>query len=192
MLPTRANRTTPTLPRRAAAIALAATVLVLGACGSDDDATDSSADVTAAMTDPATTATPSELAITDVWARQSPMGTTAGAIYLDITSPIDDQLLAASVSTEIAGDVQIHETVQAGEPSMGSEPDMGGDGGAMTMQEVDAIDLPAGTTVSLEPGGYHVMLLDLVAPLTIGQEIEVTLTFAEAGEVRVTAEVRAG
>jgi len=67
----------------------------------------------------------------------------------------------------------------------------GGEGGEMmTMKEVEEIAVPAGETVVLEPGGYHVMLIDLVDPLVVGDKIEITLVFAEAGEVVVEAEVR--
>ncbi len=45
--------------------------------------------------------------------------------------------------------------------------------------------------MALKPGGYHVMLIELVAPLEVGQTIPVTLTFAEAGTIEVTATVRA-
>ncbi len=135
-----------------------------------------------------------------------------GAIYLNITSPEDDQLVAASVPTEVAGDTQIHETVMAEEGDMSSttmaEGDMSsttmaegdasstatdeGDMDTMTMREVDSIELPAGEMVELKPGGYHVMLLDLVKPLEVGDEIELTLTFEKAGDRTVTAEVREG
>jgi copper(I)-binding protein len=60
---------------------------------------------------------------------------------------------------------------------------------AMKMQEVKEIALPAGEQVSLAPGGYHVMLMKLVAPLKVGTEITVTLTFKNAGEVQVTVPV---
>jgi copper(I)-binding protein len=74
--------------------------------------------------------------------------------------------------------VEIHETVESG--------------GAMAMQPVERIDIPAGGTVKLEPGGYHVMLIDLTGDLVVGEEIEITLEFEGAGEVKVTAEVREG
>ena len=61
--------------------------------------------------------------------------------------------------------------------------------GEMVMQEVESIAIPAGEAVELKPGGYHVMLIDLVAPLEIGQEFDVVLTFANAGEVTVTVVV---
>lgn len=193
---------------RVAAAGLVAGALLLAGCGSDDT---SSSDTTApATTAPATTTTvAAELQITDAWARQSPMGTTAGAVYLTITSPIDDALVGASVPTSVAGTTEVHETVAAGEPGMttttggdmaattaatsdATTTTMGGGSDSMTMRPVDSIALPAGEAVALEPGGFHIMLLDLVAPLEVGQRIEVTLTFAEAGEQTVTADVRAG
>ncbi len=62
--------------------------------------------------------------------------------------------------------------------------------GAMMMQEMaNGLPLVGGETVSLEPGSYHVMLLDLAAPLENGQQFEVTLDFAEADDVTIDVEV---
>ena len=58
------------------------------------------------------------------------------------------------------------------------------------MQPVDEIPVLAGETVALEPGGYHIMLLDLAEPLEVGTSITLTLTFELFGPVDVTAEVR--
>ena len=180
---------------RAGAAAVAVGALLLAGCGSDSDgaAKDTSEKTT-------TTAAAEEIQISDVWARKSPMATTAGAAYMKITSPVDDALVGASVSSDIAGTVEIHETVMADEGDMGDDmstettmaDDMGDDmgDGAMTMQPVDSIELPAGEEVALEPGGYHIMLLDLVAPLEVGDTFDIVLTFENAGEVTVTAEVR--
>lgn len=190
---------------RTAAAGLLVAALALAGCGSDSEG-DAASDATTTTEASSTTEAAAELLLEDVWARQSPMGTTAGAIYLTITSPEDDQLVAASVPTEVAGDTQIHETVMAedemssttmAEGDMSSttmaEGDMAeGDMETMTMREVDSIELPAGEMVELKPGGYHVMLLDLVAPLEVGDEIELTLTFEKAGDRTVTAEVREG
>ena len=144
------------------------------------------------------------------WARTSPMMASAGAVYMDLTSDQADRLIGASVDPSIAGATEVHETVEVGadmgdgdmaEGEMGdgmSEDgeDMAGDMsgtegmGAMTMQEVEAIDLEAGDTVSLEPGGYHIMLLDLVEPLEVGDTFDVTLDFETADDLVVTVEVR--
>ena len=72
------------------------------------------------------------------------------------------------------------------------EGDMEGDGMemAMTMQEVTGIDIPAGGTVSLEPGGLHVMLLDMPQPLEAGQSFDLTLTTDAGDTLTVPVEVR--
>jgi len=64
------------------------------------------------------------------------------------------------------------------------------DMGAMVMQQIMALDLPAGETVNLEPGGYHVMLIDLAEPLAEGDTFNVTLDFAEADDLTVEVVVR--
>ncbi len=56
---------------------------------------------------------------------------------------------------------------------------------------VDGIDIAAGATVSLQPGGYHLMLTGLKSPLTAGMHFPLTLTFAKAGRVTVDAVVEA-
>jgi copper(I)-binding protein len=74
--------------------------------------------------------------------------------------------------------------------SSGDAGDHEEDTGAMTMQEVaDGIELPEDQTVSFDPGGNHVMLLELAAPLEEGDEIEVTLSFTTTDDVTFTAEV---
>lgn len=61
----------------------------------------------------------------------------------------------------------------------------------MTMREmVDGLGLPAGSTVSLRPGGHHLMLMDLAAPLLEGARFDLVLILEQAGEVPVTVEVR--
>jgi copper(I)-binding protein len=71
---------------------------------------------------------------------------------------------------------------------------MDGDGssGMMSMRQVTEIPVPADGSVALEPGGYHVMLLDLKQDLTAGQTVPVTLTFSSGATTTVDAEVRAG
>jgi copper(I)-binding protein len=115
--------------------------------------------------------------IENQWSRTSPMVTSAGAAYMDITATETDRLIGASVDSSLAAAVEVHET------SMNDE-------GAMMMQQVVGIDLPAGETVKLEPGGYHIMLLELVEPLETGQTYTLTLQFAESGDQEIEVEVR--
>ena len=72
---------------------------------------------------------------------------------------------------------------------MDMDDDMDG-GGAMTMQQVESIPLPAGETVRLEPGGYHIMLLELVEPLEEGQTFDLTLEFESSATQTVTVTVQ--
>ncbi|MEE8497906.1 MAG: copper chaperone PCu(A)C [Acidimicrobiia bacterium] len=110
------------------------------------------------------------------WARTSPAAVTNGAAYLQLTAAEDDALIGVSVDSSIAGMAQIHEVVMDTD-------------GAMQMQQVASIPLPAGETVSLEPGGFHVMIMNLAAPFESGQKFDVTLQFEVMGEVVVEVEV---
>jgi len=185
------------MPRlRPLAIALLTIALVLAACGRGEG----------------------ELEVLDARSRMSPMLTGVGAVYLEIRNgtEVDERLLGASVDLSVAARVELHETfdVDAEHDGMGdhagdTDPmedhdamedggEMGHDAMAPTpegfammgMREIEALDLPAGQTVSLVPGGYHLMLLELADDLVPGQTFELTLAFATAGEVTVDVEVR--
>ena len=117
--------------------------------------------------------------VSGAWVRP-PMGAGRPAAgYLTIAGIPDraDALVAAS--TTAAPMVEIHETTADGS-------------GMAAMHPVDRIEIPAGATVVLEPGGYHLMLIDPNAELVPGERVEITLTFEIAGEVTVRAEIRQG
>ena len=127
--------------------------------------------------------------ITKVWARTSPMETSLGAVYMSISSKDGDELTDVSVDPSIAAMAQIHEMVMATtDTSMSMTSDAPTD--EMVMQEVDSVVIDAGGSVDLMPGGYHIMLMEIAAPLELGAKFEVTLTFATAGKITVVAEVR--
>ena len=87
---------------------------------------------------------------------------------------VDDRLVA--VASPAAARVEIHE--------------MKMDGDVMRMREVEGgLIIPAGEIVSLVPGGYHIMFMDLVGPMVSGEMAEVTLTFERAGEVTRTVPI---
>ncbi len=115
--------------------------------------------------------------VESAWARMSPMSAENGALYMDLTAATDDALVGAAVSKDVAMMTQVHETTMNADGTMG-------------MQEVDSVPLPAGTRVSLAPGGYHVMLMGLKQPLKLGELVSVTLTFESGEDVVVDAEVR--
>lgn len=110
------------------------------------------------------------------WMRPTPVGTATSAVYLTLRSPVDDRLVGVTVSDAVAADAMVHQTVTAD--------------GQMSMGAVDALELPAGADVALAPGGHHVMLTDLAAPLERGDEFAITLTFAAADAVGTTVSVR--
>ena len=190
-------------------LAVVALVIGLAACGSDcdDEATtgDTSATTEAAAAEGDGVVSDEDgLTIANPWARTSPMDTTYGAVYMELTSADGDALVGASVSADVAGTVEIHETVPADGATGTTMAEGGMSGeegsdttettvagmGAMTMQPIESLELPAGETVVLEPGGYHIMLIELVGPLESGEEIEVTLTFESGGERTITVPVQ--
>lgn len=153
--------------------------VVLAACGSDDSGSGSS----------------SSVEVTDVWTRATTPTQDTGAVYMTINSADGDTLTKAAVPTSIAGKTEIHETTTDGEAtaaedSMESGTMEGGSGAMMGMKQIDQLDIPAGETVTLEPGGFHIMLLELKGQIKDGDTIPVTLTFEKAGEVQAEAVAR--
>lgn len=121
------------------------------------------------------------IAVDDAWVRPAPVPGGNGAAYMVIRngSGEDDRLLG--VEADVAETVELHE-------SMMTESD---EGGEMAMMEpVEAIAVPAGGRATLEPGGYHVMLIGVDEGLEPGQMVTLRLTFEQAGVVEVEAEVR--
>ena len=159
---------------------------------------------------------PDAIEIDGAWARTSPAAVTMGAAYMHITARAGDEVVAVAVDESVATTAEIHtmmsadmaaqhdEMMASGEHEMGMDGgmdmdhnmDMDGDmngqmgGGAMVMRQIMSLPLPAGETVELAPGGYHVMLIGLVDPLEVGDTIDVTLTMASGAVRTVTAEVR--
>lgn len=103
-----------------------------------------------------------------------PAGVNAAA-YMTLINDGDstDQLISAS--TDIAGAVELHETTT--------------EDGSMSMQQVTGVEIPADGQAVLEPGGLHVMLIGVTEDLTEGDTVDLTLTFEDAGERTVSAEV---
>jgi periplasmic copper chaperone A len=128
---------------------------------------------TLAATMSAALAQTGQIEITNAWARATPGGATTGAAYLTIVSPVADRLVGAS--SPVAKSTQLHSMTMQGT--------------IMRMRQVDGIDLPAGKPVTLKPGGLHLMLVGLNAPLKAGQNFPLTLTFKNAGSKEVTVAV---
>ena len=106
-------------------------------------------------------------------------GARTGAVFLTLHSPQTgiDKLLGAS--TDKAPTVEIHE-------SYVDEAD-----GTMQMRKVESVEILPNQQVELKPGGFHIMLIDLPAPLVEGETFDVTLNFQNAGSVVVPVTVTA-
>lgn len=119
-----------------------------------------------------------EFSISNVWMRETMPGQVVGGVYMDIVSAGDARLLSAT--SAVAGKVEIHNMTM--------------EKGVMKMFPVEGIDLPAGKTVKLAPGGYHIMLFDLKQGFKKGDSAQITLTIEDARKakrlVTVTAEAR--
>jgi periplasmic copper chaperone A len=187
---------TRTLVVPVAALALS---LSIAACGSDDDASSETTTATQATTEtttpmegttamegttgmdaamPGGEATVGDITVSGVWMREPAEGQTRTAAYGTITNngDTDVTLVAASVPFDVT--VEIHETIT-------------GDDGTMQMQEVpEGFVVPAGGSFALEPGGPHIMLID-IDPADIVGTIDVTMIFDDGTEVTVGAPVKA-
>ena len=118
------------------------------------------------------------ISVSDAWARATMPGQKVSAAYMQIQSDADARLIGAS--SPVVPRVEVHE--------------MKMDGDVMRMREVKAIDLPKGKTVMLQPGGLHVMLMNLPKPIAAGDIIPLVLVVESGGKqqtVEVKAEARA-
>jgi len=114
------------------------------------------------------------VAVSDAWARATAPG-QGGAVYatIDNNGRTGDRLL--SVTTDRASMAMIHEG--------------GMDNGVARMRMIDSLDIPARTGAKLAPGGNHIMLEGLKAPLVAGDTFQVTMNFERSGEVAVPVSV---
>ncbi len=117
-----------------------------------------------------------DLVIVEPWARATIGQVKTGAAYLSVINhgAAGDRLLA--VSTPVAAKAQLHSNIV--------------EDGVMKMRPVEAIDIEAKGSTTLEPGGVHVMLMGVRNPLEEGDAFAMTLTFETAGSVDVEVHVQ--
>jgi copper(I)-binding protein len=119
-----------------------------------------------------------QVSVSDPWVRATvPQQKVAGA-FMQLKSAKAVKLVA--VKTPVAGRVELHQMAMEGQ--------------TMRMRAVESIELPAGQTVNLASGGYHVMLFDLQRQLKEGEQVPLTLTVVDAAgkraDIAVSAPVR--
>lgn len=112
--------------------------------------------------------------VKDAWVRTTVQGQKATGAFMKITARDGVKLVGAS--SPVAGVTEVHE--------------MKMDGDIMKMRAVPVLDIPAGKTVELKPGGYHVMLMDLKAPLPKDSTVPLTLVFKDARGVESKVELK--
>ena len=113
-----------------------------------------------------------DLEIDHPWSRATPPGAQVAGGYMTIINHGSDADRLVSISSDISGKAEVHAmTVKDG---------------VMTMRPVEGgLEIPAGATVALKPGAFHVMFLDLKTPPQQGKTFPATLTFEKAGSVDV-------
>jgi copper(I)-binding protein len=107
-----------------------------------------------------------QVKVTDPWVRGTVAQQKASGMFVQLTSAQPARLVSAS--SPLAGVVEIHEMSMQGD--------------VMRMRAIPSLELPAGKTVELKPGGLHLMLLDLKQPLEMGKTVPVTLVVETGGK----------
>lgn len=119
------------------------------------------------------------LGVDEPWVRATIGQQTATGAFMRLTAPADSRVLR--VRSPLAGVAEIHEMSMQGD--------------VMRMRALDALPLPAGRAVELQPGGLHVMLMDLKAPVKAGDVVPLILTIegrdGRTSEIEVKATARA-
>lgn len=119
-----------------------------------------------------------QVTVSGAWARGTVEGQKATGAFMQLRSA--DGAALVGVESPVAGVAEIHE--------------MRMDGNTMRMRAIPKLELPPGQAVDLRPGGYHIMLMNLKAPLRKGESVPIRLRFqgkdGKPQEVEVKAEVR--
>jgi len=116
-----------------------------------------------------------DLLIASPWARATPGAAPTGAVYLRIENHGAGGEKLIAVATPVADSAMLHTNMM--------------NNGVAQMRPVDGIEVAAGATAELKPGGFHIMLMGLHQPLRKSDVFPLTLTFEHAGKVEVQVHV---
>ena len=117
-----------------------------------------------------------KVTVNDPYVRAVPPVVKTSAAFMQLQSSDIEEPFLVAASSPAAGVVELHMHTM--------------DDGVMRMRQIPHIHLPPNKTVSLEPGGLHIMLFDLAAPLREGDSIPLTLEFEDGSTKDVAAQVR--
>lgn len=162
-----------------AALGASVLALILTACGGDttDTASDTSADQSTTETpDSSGVDLAAAVSLTDPWVKSAKSGKTAA--FGTLVNTGETEVVVASATSEIASTMELHETVKNDDGTMAMQPKEGG------------FTIPAGGEHELEPGGDHLMIMDLKRPLKPGEVVTVTLVMEDGSEMAVEATVK--
>ena len=124
----------------------------------------------------ASAATAGAITVENAWSRTVPDGSEVGVGYLTIRNDGDEPDRLISASAPFAGETEMHQTTMTD--------------GVMQMRPVsEGVPVPAKSTVTLEPGSYHLMFMRLTQAIKEGDTLPLKLTFEKAGSVEVTVHV---
>lgn len=162
------------------AVALAAAALVVAGCGGTDDTSDTAqASDTAAVSEAADAATGAAVTVTDPWVVATGEGrdNSMTAAFGVLTNDSDTDLTVVSATNTVSDRTELHEMAMVD--------------GAMVMRPVaGGITVPAGGSTVLEPGGLHVMIMDVDSAVSPGASVGVTLTLSDGSTVAFDALVK--
>lgn len=114
--------------------------------------------------------------VREAYARAVPPGQSNSAMFMDLTNDSGTDRAVVGAESPVCKTAELHTHIHQG--------------GMMMMRRIDRIDLPAGKTVALQPGGLHVMLIGLKRPLVPGESVDLTLIFADGSRQLVEGPVR--
>ena len=114
--------------------------------------------------------------ITNPWVNQTPPSTMSNAGYMEISNNSGSPVILQSVKSPQFGMSHIHQTKM--------------EDGLMKMKPVHGLEIPANETVTLEPGGLHIMMMNRTESLNAGDEVDLNLEFSDGQQIAVKATVK--
>ncbi|HSO84788.1 copper chaperone PCu(A)C [Thiocapsa sp.] len=117
-----------------------------------------------------------EVSIGDPYARAVPPGQANSAVFMSLENQTGENQALVGAESVVSEVVELHTHVE--------------EDGMMRMRRIEKIEIPAGETVTLKPGGLHVMLIGLKQPLEPGDTVDLALTFEDGSRIPVQAPVR--
>ena len=116
------------------------------------------------------------VSVEGAFARAVPPGQSNSAAFMSLTNQGDADHSLTAVESDASKVAELHTHLM--------------EEGMMKMRRVEKIDLPAGKIVKLQPGGLHVMLIDLERPLSAGEDVEISLIFEDGSRSTLKAPVK--